>query len=127
MAHTGLQAGGGYSCASDKVPLKLAVLTSHRVEGAATVGIALIGYFLVIGFPDTMLAGNRMQGFTQEELETVLNRIDRDRRDSKPDKLDWAKFRHHVANWELWVYGFMFLTCSAPIYVSLVVRNPSVA
>ncbi|KAF2024205.1 MFS general substrate transporter [Setomelanomma holmii] len=54
------------------------------VEGAAAIGIAIIGYFLVIGFPDTMLASNKLQGFTQRELEIV--------------------------------YGFMFLTCSAPIY-----------
>ncbi|KAH4046604.1 hypothetical protein HBH64_162090 [Parastagonospora nodorum] len=86
------------------------------VEGAATIGIAIIGYFLVIGFPDSMLASNKLQGFTQRELEIVLDRIDRDRRDSKPDKLTWANFRIHVANWELWVYGLMFLTCSAPIY-----------
>ncbi|OAL43136.1 MFS general substrate transporter [Pyrenochaeta sp. DS3sAY3a] len=86
------------------------------VEGAATIGIAIIGYFLVIGFPDTMLASNKLQGFTQQELEVVLDRIDRDRQDSKPDKLTWPKFRQHVSNWELWVYGFMFLTCSAPIY-----------
>jgi hypothetical protein len=82
-------------------------LTCDSVEGAATIGIAVIGYFLVIGFPDTMLASNKLQGFTQRELEIVLDRIDRDRRDSKPDKLTWAKFREHVANWELWVYGFM--------------------
>lgn len=71
---------------------------------------------MVIGFPDTMLASGKMQGFTQDELEVVLNRIERDRRDSKPDKLSWAKFYQHIANWELWVYGFMFLTCSVPIY-----------
>jgi hypothetical protein len=89
---------------------------SCRVEGAATIGIAIIGYFLVIGFPDTMLASGKRQGFTTRELEIVLDRIDRDRRDSQPDKLTWPKFLHHVVNWELWVYGFMFLTCSAPIY-----------
>lgn len=54
-----------------------------------------------------MLASNKLQGFTQHELQIVLDRIDRDRRDSKPDKLTWAKFCTHVANWELWVYGFM--------------------
>ncbi|PSN74778.1 MFS general substrate transporter [Corynespora cassiicola Philippines] len=86
------------------------------VEGAATIGIAIVGYFLVIGFPDTMLATNKLQGFTQHELNIVLDRIDRDRGDSKPDKLTWPKFWRHAMNWELWVYGFMFLTCSAPIY-----------
>ncbi|KAJ4346714.1 uncharacterized protein N0V89_010646 [Didymosphaeria variabile] len=86
------------------------------VEGAATIGIAVLGYFLVIDFPDRMLATNQLQGFTQDELQVILNRIERDRGDSQPDKLTWEKFTRHVANWELWVYGFMFLTCSAPIY-----------
>ena len=63
-----------------------------------------------------MLASGHRQGFSTRELEIVLDRIDRDRRDSQPDKLTWPKFIQHVANWELWVYGFMFLTCSAPIY-----------
>ncbi|KAL6155002.1 hypothetical protein ACJQWK_01321 [Exserohilum turcicum] len=86
------------------------------IEGAATIGIALVGYFLVIGFPDTMLASGKMQGFTQQELQIILDRIERDRRDSTPDRLHWAKFRQHVTTWELWVYGLMFLTCSSPIY-----------
>lgn len=86
------------------------------VEGAATIGIAILGWFLVIDFPDRMLATNKLQGFTQDELQFVLDRIDRDRGDSQPDKLTAEKFRKHIANWELWVYGFMFLTCSAPIY-----------
>ena len=86
------------------------------VEGAATIGIAILGWFLVIDFPDRMLATNKLQGFTQDELQVVLDRIDRDRGDSQPDKLTAEKFRKHIANWELWVYGFMFLTCSAPIY-----------
>jgi hypothetical protein len=63
-----------------------------------------------------MLATGKRHGFTERELEIVLDRIDRDRKDSKPDKLTWPKFFHHLANWELWVYGFMFLSCSAPIY-----------
>ncbi|KAF2729261.1 MFS general substrate transporter [Polyplosphaeria fusca] len=86
------------------------------LAGAVTLGVAVIGYLTVIGFPDTMLATNKLQGFTQRELEIVLDRIERDRGDSQPDKLTWPKFLRHVANWELWVYGLMFLTCSAPIY-----------
>lgn len=105
-----LKGGGGSSCKwlqSNRKRGGYTANSTNRVEGAATIGIALIGYFLVIGFPDTMLASNKLHGFTQRELEIVLDRIDRDRRDSKPDKLTWAKFRHHVANWELWAYGFM--------------------
>ncbi|KAF1918660.1 hypothetical protein BDU57DRAFT_545487 [Ampelomyces quisqualis] len=67
------------------------------VEIAATIEIAIGGHFLVIGFLDTMLASNNMQGFTQRELENMLGHIDLDRCDSEPDKLTWAKFRTHVA------------------------------
>jgi hypothetical protein len=63
-----------------------------------------------------MLASGKRQGFTVQELEIVLDRIERDRGDAQPDKLTWPKFFQHAKNWELWVYGFMFLTCSAPIY-----------
>jgi hypothetical protein len=30
--------------------------------------------------------------------------------------LTWEKFWRHLLSWQLWVYGFMFLCCSAPIY-----------
>ena len=59
----------------------------YSVEGAATIDIAIIGYFLVISFLDIMLASGRRQGFTTQELEIILDCIDRDRRDSQPDKL----------------------------------------
>ncbi|KAF1969752.1 MFS general substrate transporter [Bimuria novae-zelandiae CBS 107.79] len=52
------------------------------VEGVATIGVAIIGWFLVIDFPDRMLATNNLHGFTQDELQTILDRIDRDRGDS---------------------------------------------
>lgn len=81
-----------------------------------TIGAAIFGYFLVLGFPDQILASGRYKGFTQHELETVLDRVERDRGDAAPDKLTWQKFWTHILNWQLWVYGLMFLTCSAPIY-----------
>ena len=85
-------------------------------QGAATLGIALLGYWLVIGFPDQLLASGKYGGFKQHELEVILNRIERDRGDAKPDKLTLEKVVKHAADWKLWVYGFMFLCCSAPIY-----------
>ncbi|KAF2816317.1 MFS general substrate transporter [Mytilinidion resinicola] len=58
------------------------------IEGVATIGFSLVGYFLVVGFPDVLLASNDRRAFTTAELLTVLNRV----------------------------YGFMFMTSSAPIY-----------
>jgi hypothetical protein len=69
-----------------------------------------------LNFPDSILASGKKGYFTQAELEVVLDRVERDRGDSLPDKLTWQKFWRHVLSWQLWVYGFMFLCCSAPIY-----------
>lgn len=79
-------------------------------------GFAFIGYLFVLPFPDQMLATGKKANFTQEELEVILDRVERDRGDSDPDKLTLEKVSRLVLKWELWVYGFMFLTCSAPIY-----------
>lgn len=86
------------------------------IEGALTIGIAIIGYFVVLNFPDAILASGRRSFLTQDELGIVLERVERDRGDSLPDKLTIPKFWQHVTMWQLWIYGFMFLTCSAPIY-----------
>lgn len=94
----------------------LTSLTYASIEGAVTIGAAMIGYFLVLDFPDQILASGEYRGFTQHELEVVLDRVERDRGDAAPDKLTWQKFWTHVLNWQLWIYGLMFMTCSAPIY-----------
>ncbi|KAF2841122.1 MFS general substrate transporter [Patellaria atrata CBS 101060] len=87
------------------------------IEGAFTVGFALISYPMILGFPDQVLATGKSSTFTQQELEVVLDRVERDRGDAKPDKVTLPKVLHHMRNWHLWVYGFMFMGCSAPIYV----------
>jgi hypothetical protein len=87
-----------------------------RIEGAFTIGIAIPAFFIVLNFPDKILASGKKGYFTQNELEVVLDRVERDRGDSLPDKLTWEKFWRHVSSWQLWVYGLMFLCCSAPIY-----------
>ncbi|CAK7234361.1 hypothetical protein SCUCBS95973_008909 [Sporothrix curviconia] len=86
------------------------------IEGAITVGFAFIGYVFVLPFPDQMLASAKTGPFTREELEVILDRVERDPGDTDPDRLTIRKVLHHSLSWPLWVYGFMFLCCSAPIY-----------
>lgn len=74
------------------------------IEGAATVGFALLGYSMVLGFPDQIPASDHHKGFTQSELEVVLNRLERDRGDAGPDKLTWPKFWAHFCNGS---FGYM--------------------
>ncbi|KAH7157167.1 major facilitator superfamily domain-containing protein [Dactylonectria macrodidyma] len=86
------------------------------IEGAITVGFAFIGFVFTLPFPDQLLASGVKSSFTREELEIILDRVDRDRSDAEPDALTFRKVGRTGLRWELWVYGFMFLCCSAPIY-----------
>ncbi|CAI0654145.1 unnamed protein product [Colletotrichum noveboracense] len=91
---------------------------AHGIAGwrALTVGFSFIGYIFTLPFPDQLLASGKRTAFTQQEIEIILDRVERDRGDAEPDPLTWQKFTKLVVRWELWVYGFMFLCCSAPIY-----------
>lgn len=88
----------------------------NSIEGAITIGFAFIGYAFTLPFPDQLLASGAKSPFTREELETILDRVERDRGDAEPDDLTIRKVVQTGLRWELWVYGLMFLCCSAPIY-----------
>jgi hypothetical protein len=76
----------------------------------------LSGYWVVLPFPDVLLASEKKGYFTHDDLEVVLDRVERDGGDSLPDKLTREKFCKYIIDWELWVYGFTFLCCLASIY-----------
>lgn len=42
---------------------------------------------------------------TPAQTDFILKRIEEDRGDSIPDKLDFKKVLHHLMDWKLWVYG----------------------
>ncbi|KAF5521955.1 High-affinity nicotinic acid transporter [Colletotrichum aenigma] len=96
--------------------LAYAIIKLDGAHGALTVGFSFIGYIFTLPFPDQLLASGKRTAFTQQEIESILDRVERDRGDAEPDPLTWQKFTKLVIRWELWVYGFMFLCCSAPIY-----------
>ncbi|KAI1846371.1 hypothetical protein JX266_007576 [Neoarthrinium moseri] len=91
-------------------------IAGWRIEGAITIGFSAVGYLFTLPFPDQLLASGNLGAFTRQELKMVLDRVERDRGDAEPDKLSKKKVLELICVWELWVYGFMFWTCSVPIY-----------
>jgi hypothetical protein len=77
-------------------------LTNPSIEGALILGIAIPSYFIVLKFPDSILAAGKKGYFTQSELKLVLDRVERDHGDSLPDKLTWPKLWMHISSWQLW-------------------------
>jgi hypothetical protein len=61
MRRTRLWPRDGSSCAfflSHELESRL-ILNINRIEGALTIGIAIMGYFIVLNFPDTILASGK--------------------------------------------------------------------
>ncbi|KDE08198.1 hypothetical protein MVLG_01677 [Microbotryum lychnidis-dioicae p1A1 Lamole] len=80
------------------------------VFGAATVGLGLIGFALIVDFPD------KATFLTPDQTKMVQERIELDRGDSAPDHLTFGSFMRHCADYKLWVFGLCFCFSTMPAY-----------
>ncbi|KAL8280513.1 hypothetical protein RQP46_007161 [Phenoliferia psychrophenolica] len=72
------------------------------VYGAFTIGLGMIGFFLIVDFPDksTFLA--------PDELKVVLDRINLDRGDAESDALTFRRALEHACDFKIWCFGIIF-------------------
>ncbi|KAI6785921.1 uncharacterized protein J7T54_006260 [Emericellopsis cladophorae] len=61
------------------------------IEGAVTIGFAFLGYAFTLPFPDQLLASGKKSTFSQDDLQIILERVERDRGDAEPDALTFRK------------------------------------
>ncbi|GMK56054.1 hypothetical protein CspeluHIS016_0211100 [Cutaneotrichosporon spelunceum] len=80
------------------------------IEGVVTIVIGLLGYLLIVDFPD------RAKFLTEEEREIVLLRIERDRADSEADPMTWAKFVQYLLTPKLWLFSYFFCSAAVGVY-----------
>ncbi|RDW58993.1 uncharacterized protein DSM5745_11199 [Aspergillus mulundensis] len=81
------------------------------VEGAITVGVCAIGWFIIIDFP------TKADGFlSPEEKQFVIDRINHDRGDAEEDRLTAAKIVHHLKDWKLYFWAFNLMASTLPGY-----------
>ncbi|KAK7036421.1 hypothetical protein VNI00_011618 [Paramarasmius palmivorus] len=81
------------------------------VEGVITIGLGIIGYFLLPDFPD------KNKFLSREQTVLILKRVREDRGDHVPDEITTAKVLHHLSDWTLWAYGIMFGCATLPAYM----------
>jgi len=77
------------------------------MEGALTILIGLIGLLVLVDFPD-QLAGKRDTFLDREELEWVIQRLDRDRGDTEPEPFSMKKFFAAGKDLQLYCFGLIF-------------------
>lgn len=76
------------------------------MEGIITCAIGIVGYFLLVGFPDVQ---KRTWGFlSQRETAWVISRVQADRGDAKLPKFSVMKFLRGGADIKVWALALIY-------------------
>jgi hypothetical protein len=89
---------------------KLAPLTASQ-EGVITCCLGAIGYVAIIDFPNKATQPGLLikKGFlTIDEAAIVLARVNRDRGDAVVDRLTPSRILHHLKDWKIWEYAWLY-------------------
>jgi len=86
------------------------------IEGVITCVLALIGYVIIIDFPDRVLQRRNGKFLSAGDVMILKARIDRDRDDSTADSITWEKVGEHLSDWKLWVFSLLFMCTTVPSY-----------
>ncbi|OAL46786.1 retrograde regulation protein 2 [Pyrenochaeta sp. DS3sAY3a] len=81
------------------------------IEGAITIGVCILGWFLIIDFPTR--AGKFLK---PEEQKFIIDRLNDDRRDGEEDEMTLAVVLHHLKDWRLYVWAFNLMSSTLPGY-----------
>jgi hypothetical protein len=88
-------------------------------QGIITICLGIMGYIFIVDFPDRSTQPQlvtRRPFLTPEEAEMVKARIDRDRGDAVVDSLDFQKVLHHLRDWKLWEWAWLYLLNNVVTY-----------
>jgi hypothetical protein len=81
------------------------------IEGAITVGVCAVGWFLIVDFP-----AQAKKFLSPAERDFVIARLNLDRGDAEEDKIDLAKIIHHLKDWRLYFWLFNMMATTLPGY-----------
>jgi cyanate permease len=101
------------------------------IEGAITMLLGVLGFMAIVDFPDKAQKENpltKRSFLTEAEARIVINRIQRDRGDAVVDKLTWKVILHHIRDWKIWEYAFLYflnncVTYSFGYFLPIILRN----
>lgn len=71
------------------------------IEGIITCVLAIMGYLLIIDFPDKVL--QKKSFLTPEEVELIKSRINKDRGDAEHDAITFKKVIVTLGRWQIWI------------------------
>jgi len=101
------------------------------MEGIITIALGLMGYILIIDFPDKSTKPHpitRRAFLTLDEAKIVLARIDRDRGDAIVDALTVQTVLKNLRDWKIWEFAWLYMlnntvTYSFGFFLPIILRN----
>ncbi|KAJ5826182.1 phthalate transporter [Penicillium riverlandense] len=84
------------------------------MEGLLTCVLAVIGYFLIISFPQDAHKAHHF--LSRQELDFVLHQLERDRRDVKEEAFSWSAFLKPALELKVWGFAMIFLCATVVAY-----------
>ncbi|KAL2408025.1 putative transporter [Exophiala dermatitidis] len=96
------------------------------MEGIITVFFGLLAYFLIVDFPED--AHKSFRFLKDEEIKTVIDRINRDRRDVQAPPFQLVPYLKNALDWKIWLYAANFgltsvVTYAAAYFLPIVLRQ----
>lgn len=84
------------------------------IEGIITCLIAILGYWLLVDFPDVGRSDWRFLG--PRERAWIVDRVNRDRGDAKTPPFNLRRFLSAGLDWKIWAYALIFFDTTAVSY-----------
>ncbi|KAM0354290.1 hypothetical protein ACHAPU_001334 [Fusarium lateritium] len=84
------------------------------IEGALTIFLGMVGYWLLVDFPDSKRKTWSFLG--ARERQWVCDRIARDRGDNEIPPFKLSKFLRGGADWKVWAYAMIFFDTTTISY-----------
>ena len=75
------------------------------IEGALTCFLGILGYWALVDFPDK--AHKSWKFLTEREAMFIIDRVNRDRGDAKPEPWSLAKFLHGGTDIKIWGFAMV--------------------
>ncbi|KAJ5819273.1 retrograde regulation protein 2 [Penicillium riverlandense] len=86
------------------------------LEGTITVAFGLVAYFLIVDFPED--AHKSWKFLKEDEIQTVIDRINRDRQDVVTSPFKLGSYLKNALDWKIWFYAANFGLTSVVTYAS---------
>lgn len=84
------------------------------IEGALTIVLGIGGYWALVDFPDK--AHKSWKFLNEREVAYIIDRVNRDRGDAKPEAWDLKKFLRGGADIKIWGFAMIFFNTTTVTY-----------